>query len=64
MIRKLNKFGIYFVTITDLYSGWGNQIYNKNLFLYILASIPNSGSDVDTFEYCQYEMEAFEFHKL
>ena len=26
--------------------------------------MPNSGSDIDIFEYCQYIMGTFEFHKL
>ena len=29
-----------------------------------LASMPNSGRDIDIFEYCQYVMGTFEFHKL
>ena len=41
-----------------------NQINNKNLFVYFLASMPNNCKDIDIFEYCQYVMGAFEFHKL
>ena len=26
--------------------------------------MPNSGRDIDIFEYCQYVMGTFEFHKL
>ena len=26
--------------------------------------MPNSGKDIDIFEYCQYVMGTFEFHKL
>ena len=31
LISNLNKLSIHFVTITDLLSGWGNNICNKNL---------------------------------
>ena len=36
----------------------------KNLFQQLLASMTNSGRDIDIFEYCQYVMGTFEFHKL
>ena len=32
--------------------------------IYFLARVPNSGRDIDIFEYCKYVMGTFEFHKL
>ena len=37
------------VTIIDVKSGWGNQIYNKQTLWSFKASIPKSGGDD---EYC------------
>ena len=36
----------------------------KTYFNNLLSSMPNSGRDIDIFEYCQYVMGTFEFHKL